>query len=157
MLGYKLLCILCVKNSGLLTEEIDCFRAKPILADPKMGNLPGVRVIKTRPFNCVGVDYCGLFYIKERKYRNRKKIKVHVSVLIYMTIKAIHIEVVDLSMEGFLGTLRRFIFRLGKPQSIYSDNPTNFQGDRNELHELHVLLKSDKFQNEMSVKLALRP
>ena len=132
----------------IIRKCIDLFRAKLILADPKMGNLPGVRVIKTRPFNCVGVDCCGLFYIKEQKYRNRKKIKVHVSVFICMTIKAIHVEVVrDLSTEGFLGTLRRFMSRRGKPQSIYSDNATNFQGARNELHELHVLLKSEKFQN----------
>ena len=66
-----------------------------------------------------------------------------------MTIKAIHIEVVrDLSTEGFLRTFRRFMSRRGKPQSIYSDNATNFEGARNELHELHVLLKSKKFKNE---------
>ena len=57
----------------IIRKCIDCFRAKPILAHSKMGNLLGVRVIEAIPFNCVGVDYCGPFYLKERKYRNRKK------------------------------------------------------------------------------------
>ena len=134
----------------LIRKCINCFRAKPILANPKMGNLPGARVIKTRPFNRVGIDYCGPFYIKERKYRNQRKLKVYVSVFVCMTIKAIHIEVVsDLSTEGFLGALRRFISRRGKPQSIYSDNATNFQGARNELNELHALHKSKLFRDQV--------
>ena len=77
--------------------------------------------IKTRPFNRVGIDYCGPFNIKERKYRNQRRLKVHVSIFVCTTIKAIQIEVVsDLNTEGFLGA-----------QSIYSDNATNFQVARN--------------------------
>lgn len=115
-----------------------------------MGNLPAVRVIKVRPFYHVGIDYCGPFYIKERKYRNQKRIKAYVAVFVCMTIKAIHIEVVsDLSTEGFLGALKRFIARRGKPASIYCDNATNFQGARNELRELYALLKSTEFKTEV--------
>ncbi|XP_033222820.1 uncharacterized protein LOC117176676 [Belonocnema kinseyi] len=67
-----------------------------------------------------------------------------------MIIKAIHIEVVsDLSTEEFLGALQRFIARRGKPQSIYSDNGTNFQGVKGELNKLHELFQSERFKNKI--------
>lgn len=61
---------------------IHCFRTKPKLVEYKMGNLPETRVTQTRPFNRVGIDYCGPFFIKERKYRNKKKIKVYVCIFV---------------------------------------------------------------------------
>ena len=90
----------------IIRKCIYCFRTKTILADPKMGNLPGVRVIKTRAFNCVDVDYCGPLYInKERKYRNRKKIKVYISVFICMTIKATRRKIVEVILLNFRSNL----------------------------------------------------
>ena len=46
-----------------------------------------------------------------------------------MATKAVHIEVVsDLTTEAFIGALKRFTARRGKPSNIYSDNATNFVG-----------------------------
>ncbi|XP_018400958.1 PREDICTED: uncharacterized protein LOC108771320 [Cyphomyrmex costatus] len=65
-----------------------------------------------------------------------------------MTIKAVHLEVVsDLSSEGFIAALRRFIARRGLPQHIFSDNGTNFVGANNKLRELYVLFNSDDHRN----------
>ncbi|GBO43766.1 hypothetical protein AVEN_38343-1, partial [Araneus ventricosus] len=48
--------------------------------------------------------------------------------------KAIHLEIVNsLSTEAFIGALKRFISRRGRPSDIFSDNGTNFVGANNEL------------------------
>lgn len=62
-----------------------------------------------------------------------------------MTIKAIHLEVVsDLSTDGFIAALRRFIARCGIPEHIYSDNGSNFVGANNKLKETYALFNSEK-------------
>ncbi|XP_018359718.1 PREDICTED: uncharacterized protein LOC108758967 [Trachymyrmex cornetzi] len=119
------------------------FAAKTI--EYKMGNLPASRVRAAIPFTQTGVDFCGPFYIKERKFRNRTRIKVYVCVFVCMSIKAIHLEVVsDLTSEGFLAALRRFAARRGVPEHIYSDNGTNFIGANNDLKELYALFNSEE-------------
>lgn len=97
------------------------------------------------PFTNTGVDFCGPFYIKEKKYRNQRRVKVYICVFICMTIKAIHLEVVsDLSSDGFITALRRFTARRGLPKNIYSDNGTNFIGANNQLKEVYALFNSDE-------------
>nr|XP_033320861.1 uncharacterized protein LOC117217400 [Megalopta genalis] len=72
-----------------------------------------------------------------------------------MVTKAVHIELaVDLSTHSFLNSLRRFIARRGKCQSIYSDNGTNFIGARNELRELGILLSSHDHKDRLGEFLA---
>lgn len=94
------------------------------------------------------VDFCGPFYIKKKKYRNRVRIKVYICVFVCMSIKAIHLEVVsDLLTDGFIAALRRFITRQGLPTHIYSDNGTNFVGANNQLRELYGLFNSDKHKD----------
>lgn len=117
----------------------------------KMGNLPSARVREAMPFANTGIDFCGPFYIKEKKYRNRTRVKVYVCVFICMTVKAVHLEVVsDLTTDGFLAALRRFIARRGIPENIYSDNGTNFTGAHNQLKELYALFNSDKHRETIS-------
>ena len=77
-----------------------------------MGDLPAARITESRPFTNVGIDYCGPFYIKERKDRNRRKLKVYVAVVVCLAVKAVHLELVsDLTSEAFIAALRRFIAR----------------------------------------------
>lgn len=68
---------------------IRCFRFHADTTDYKMSNLPKNRVRNTSPFTHTGIDYCGPFYIKEKKYRNRNKIKVYVCVFVCMAVKAV--------------------------------------------------------------------
>jgi len=116
-----------------------------------MGNLPPARVRETIPFFNTGTDFCGPFYIKEKKHRNRTRIKVYVCIFVCMSIKAIHLEVVsDLTSDGFHAALRRFIARRRMPESIYSDNDTNFVGANNQLREKYALLNSDNHKEIIS-------
>lgn len=130
---------------------IRCLRFSANTIEPKMGNLPSVRVREAFPFNNTGVDFCGPFYIKERKFRNRTRIKVYVCVYVCLSIKAVHLEVVsDLSTDGFLAALRRFIARRGLPEHIYSDNGTNFVGANNQLKELYALFNSETHKERIN-------
>ncbi|XP_043604817.1 uncharacterized protein LOC122577554 [Bombus pyrosoma] len=53
-----------------LKECVRCCRANPPPVDYVMGDHPAARITKSRTFTNVGVDYCGPFYVKERKDRN---------------------------------------------------------------------------------------
>lgn len=134
---------------------VRCCRANPPPTDYIMGNLPKARITESRPFSNVGVDYCGPFFIKERKHRNRAKIKVYVAIFVCLAVKAVHIELVsDLTSDAFLAALRRFIARRGFCSNIYSDNGTNFVGANNDLRELRELLKSDDHREKVQSFLA---
>ncbi|XP_078051680.1 uncharacterized protein LOC144477814 [Augochlora pura] len=139
----------------VIRQCIKCFRANPPNTEYMMGNLPKARVNEDRPFNNVGVDYCGPFYIKEKKFRNRGRVKVYVAVFVCLAVKAVHMELVsDMTTEGFLAALRRFIARRGKCQAIHSDNGTNFVGASRELDELYELLNSQEHQKKVDAYLS---
>ncbi|KYN16906.1 hypothetical protein ALC57_10816 [Trachymyrmex cornetzi] len=63
------------------------FRFNSNTVEPKMGNLPIARVSEAIPFSNTGVDFCGPFYMKERKFRNRTRIKIYVCIFVCMYIK----------------------------------------------------------------------
>ncbi|XP_066600991.1 uncharacterized protein [Prorops nasuta] len=127
---------------------IRCSRFRSDMMKYKMGNLPNFRTNPTAPFIHTGIDYCGPFFIKEKKHRNRNKVKAYVCVFICMIMKAVHFEVVSyLTSEGFIAALKRFISRRGIPEHIHSDNGTNFVGANNELKEMHALFNSDNHKN----------
>ncbi|XP_033221084.1 uncharacterized protein LOC117175486 [Belonocnema kinseyi] len=67
-----------------------------------------------------------------------------------MVSKAVHIEfATDLSTEGFLAALRRFIGRRGVPEHIYSDNGTNFVGANKELREIYDFFETEEFKKKI--------
>ncbi|CAK9826223.1 hypothetical protein ANTRET_LOCUS4105 [Anthophora retusa] len=136
---------------------VRCLRGQPPPVNYIMGNLPEARVTESRPFTNVGVDYCGPFYIKERKHRNRTRLKVYVAVFVCLAVKAVHLELVsDLTSQGFIAALRRFIARRGYCKTIHSDNGTNFVGANNELQKLQELIKSDDHNRKVNTFLATR-
>ena len=90
------------------------------------------------------LNYYGTFYGKEKKFRNRTRVKVYVNIFICLTVKAIHLEVVsDMTTGGFVAALKRLIVRIGKTSNIYSNNGKNFLGANNELRILYILLNSE--------------
>ncbi|XP_033218401.1 uncharacterized protein LOC117173863 [Belonocnema kinseyi] len=127
---------------------VTCFKAKPRGANYQMGNLPAERVEFSRPFLNTGVDFCGPLYIKERRYRNIKKIKSYVAVFVCIATKAVHLELVsDLSTIAFIGCLKRFISLRGNIETISSDNGKNFLGANRELKAIYDTAVSE-IQNQ---------
>ncbi|XP_070527735.1 uncharacterized protein [Cardiocondyla obscurior] len=134
----------------IIRSCIRCRRFTPDTITYKMGNLPSSRIQRATPFDNTGIDFCGPFYIKEKKYKNRSRIKVYVCVFVCMVVKAIHLELVsDLSTDGFLAAFRRFTARRGVPSNVYSDNGSNFVGANNEMKALYALLNSDDHKNSI--------
>ena len=140
-----------------IKKYVRCCRANPPSVEYLMGDLPESRITESRPFTNIGVDYCGPFYVKERRDRNRRRVKVYVAIFICLATKAVHIELVsDLTTDAFLAALRRFISRRGHCATILSDNGTNFVGANRELKELHLLLQSDNHQERVQTFLTDR-
>ncbi|XP_017796388.1 PREDICTED: uncharacterized protein LOC108577709 [Habropoda laboriosa] len=134
----------------VLHKCISCCKYNPKTPQYIMGNLPKNRIIQTRPFEAVGIDYCGPFLIKEKKFRNKTKLKCYVVVFVCFATKAIHLELAtDLTTESCLGALKRFVARRGKPRHVYSDNGTNFVGAKNEIIQIRALLLSDEYKNRL--------
>lgn len=119
-----------------------------------MADLPAERVTPAPPFLRVGVDYCGPFQIN---YPNRKRITVkhYAAIFVCLVTKAVHIEMVaDLTTQGFLAALKRFVARRGKPALIMCDNGTNFVGARRQLDDLAALFRNQQSQHSIAVGAA---
>ncbi|XP_039960282.1 uncharacterized protein LOC120774624 [Bactrocera tryoni] len=128
--------------SRIINKCVRCFHVKPKLMEHLMGNLPSERVKCNRAFLTTGVDFCGPFFYKS-DVRNRAPIKCYICIFICFATKAVHLELVkDLATSSFLAALKRFICKRGRPQTIWSDNATNFVGAKNELSELKNLFSS---------------
>ena len=121
------------------------FRAKPRGVDYIMGNLPQEHVTSSQTFLNVGVDYGGTLYIKERRFRNRNKIKVYVAIVVSLSTKAVHLEMVsNLTTESFIACLKRPFSRRGICKTVHSENATNFIGASRGLIDLYKVLQSDQ-------------
>ena len=113
-----------------------------------MGNLPMERITPDHPFNKVGVDYAGPFFVKHGYVT---VVKAYACVFVSLSIKAVHLELVsDLTSDAFISCLRRFIARRGKPSLIMSDKGSNFVGANRWLKELDQFLQLRKTQKEIS-------
>ena len=86
---------------------------------PPMAVWPKEKVSRSTAFAFTGWDY---LFIKEETHK-----KVWVCLFTCITIRAVHLELVDsLSAEQCLMAIRRFIARRGKPMEIILDNATQF-------------------------------
>ncbi|XP_063993414.1 uncharacterized protein LOC135171055 [Diachasmimorpha longicaudata] len=118
----------------IIHKCVNCAKVDPPSINYPMADLPSIRITQANPFTHTGVDYCGPFLIKERRY--------------------LHIELVDdLTSEEFLATLSRFISRHPSCKALYSDNATTFIGANKELKELYALLNDEKHGEFINRKL----
>lgn len=109
-----------------------------------MADLPAVRVSPILPFLNTGVDFCGPFHLRP-PHRKAAPQKCFVAVFVCMSTKATHLELVgDLSTDSFIASLKRFAARRGVPQTIASDNGTNFVGARRTLNEFLQLFRTQQ-------------
>ena len=136
---------------SIVRSCVVCRRQAPKPKPQLMGQLPRERITPDIVFEHVGVDYAGPLYLKRGSIRKPTILKSYVSIFVSMSVKAVHLELVsDLSTESFIGCLRRFIARRGKPASIWSDHGTNFVGANRVLKELYAFLLSKKAEETVS-------
>ncbi|KAL4123429.1 hypothetical protein QTP88_015607 [Uroleucon formosanum] len=134
---------------------VKCFRYKPVVMQPIMGQLPADRVEPARPFLKCGIDFAGPFLIKSSIRRNASLLKGYVCMFVCFTTKAVHIELVgDLSTQAFISALNRFFDRRGKSITIYSDNATNFVGASHKLKEWYDLFQTEQHKKKVEEVLS---
>ncbi|XP_062557335.1 uncharacterized protein LOC134222207 [Armigeres subalbatus] len=121
----------------VVQECTRCVRLKGRLANQLMGNLSPARVLATRSFYLVGIDFTGPLKIKATCVRGVHVMEGYIAVYVCLSTRAVHLEAAgDMSTNTFLGTLKRFISRRGYPSEIWSDNGTNFIGADHTLQDL---------------------
>ncbi|VDM44661.1 unnamed protein product [Toxocara canis] len=113
-----------------------CNRCKRFLggpfALPPMPALPEERTHQARPFQNTGVDYWGPVTVRN----GPDKIKIWVCLFTCLVTRAIHMEIANnLSAIQFLQCLRRFVSRRGWPETLFSDNGTQFTTSAKTLHD----------------------
>ena len=134
-----------------LHKCVTCFKAKAKCSEQLMGSLPKDRVNFSRPFQHVGVDFCGPFYIKQSRLRKTIVSKAYVALFVCFSVKAVHMELLsDLTTENFLASFKRFIFRRGKPTEVYCDNGSTFKGANNQINEHYKFQQSNDHQNKVN-------
>ncbi|GFX10150.1 integrase_H2C2 domain-containing protein [Trichonephila clavipes] len=90
-------------------------------------SLPADRVKDANAFDITGIDLAGPLFTRDGG-------KVWIVLYTCAIYRAIHLEIVSsLSTECFMLSLRRFIARRTRPETIYTDNGTNFVGTNSEL------------------------
>ena len=118
-------------------------RSRTALAEE--AGLPGFRVPSERlaSFSNTGVDAAGPWKVT----RNRGTIKVWVVIFVCLGYKAVHVEVInELSTVSFLQAFQRFTARRGTPQTMLSDNGTNFVGASELLNKM-LAANSEELSN----------
>ncbi|KAJ8043650.1 hypothetical protein HOLleu_10841 [Holothuria leucospilota] len=92
-----------------------------------------------------GVDNFGPMYVKQ----GRSQVRRYGCLFTCMSTRAVHIEIShSLDTDSFLNALRRFVARRGTPEVIFSNNGTNFVGER-ELREGIATFYNEKISKSL--------
>ncbi|XP_038117303.1 uncharacterized protein LOC119769345 [Culex quinquefasciatus] len=140
-----------------------CVRLKGKTASQLMGSLPVTRVMGTRAFAHVGVDYAGPVKVHASCVRGVKTTKGYIVVFVCMATKAVHLELAsDLSTNTFIGALKRFVSRRSHPNEMWSDCGTNFVGADTWLKEIRGALEkhnvaANRFLTNLGIKWVFNP
>ena len=134
-----------------------CQRSYAKTFEQLMGQLPPERLQPASPFIHVGIDYAGPLLVKRGNPRKPTLVKTYVCLFLCFSTKATHLELVsDLTTDAFLAALTQFVARRGVPETILSDNGTNFVGAKNELSDLFSMIQEQQTQDAVHHFSAIR-
>lgn len=112
---------------SILFKCANCRRFHANSSKQQTGIPPEWRLSRSRPFQPVGLDFCGPFFLKPEVDGVSPR-KVYVCLYTCATVRAVHLELTEtLTTKDFLLSFRRFKARRGVPAVIYSDNAKTFQ------------------------------
>lgn len=116
------------KVSTVIYHCVICKRLCGPLSTQKMSNLPPDRLTTDPPFTNVGLDVFGPWFVFSRRTRGSViQNKRWAVIFICLSIRAVHIEVIDsLDTSSFINAFRRFLAIRGPVKTIRSDRGTNF-------------------------------
>ena len=135
----------------------DChyFKRQKVLPKPPiMSELPIERLsVVDQPFAHTGADYFGPLLVKLNKKNraNQAVAKRYAAIFTCLSSHTLHIELAEnLSTDSCILALCRFISRSGYPQSITSDNGTNFVRAQRELSEALRKLHNSRTKDDLN-------
>ena len=106
----------------IIHQCVKCARYGGRSGHQLMAPLPKDRVTITYPFSVSGVDYAGPIILRMKRGRGYKSYKRYMCLFVYLSTKAVHLEVVtDLTSIAFLAALKRFTRRRGVCTKLLSD------------------------------------
>ena len=117
---------------------------------PTMADLPRERLDEhVFPFTHTGVDYFGPFEVKFLQSTKKR----WCCLFTCLTARAVHIEVAQsLDTESCRAAVTRFIARCSYPNTIISDNGTNFVGAASELKAFMNVWDEAKIESDLEQK-----
>ena len=125
-----------------------CQRYQGSTYTPEMGQLPPYRFTSEKAFDISGIDFAGPITVRAFRARGKIGMKSYIAVIVCMTTKAVHLELVfSLNSESLIMALKRFIARRGRCSHLHSDNGRNFVGCDRAMKETRSLLK-ETVENE---------
>ncbi|GBN65960.1 hypothetical protein AVEN_145908-1 [Araneus ventricosus] len=132
---------------------IVCCRLNAKPSNPKMGDLPAIRITKARPFDRDGVNFAGSLITKCQHIRKVTEFKSYICLFTCAATRAVHLKLVSsLYTEKLLAAFRRFIARRRHPSEILSDNGSNFIGSANYLKQLFKLVRQPQVQDFLTLR-----
>lgn len=131
-----------------------CTTCKKLFGPPAsqpFAPLPKERITLTRPFDNVGIDFAGPLYYTTSYTEVLQK--SYLMIVTCAAVRAVHLELLpNMTTEGCLMGLRRFVARRGIPSCILSDNAKTFRRAALELNEVGNLVDDEAVQGFLSQK-----
>ena len=140
-------------------ERVTCRRLYAAPAVQKMADLQPPERLQpgTAPFQYVGLDFVGPFFVKQ----GRSEVKQYGCVFTCFTTRAVHIEkLVSLETDAFINGFLWFVARRGSPVNLWSDNGTNLVGAKSALSKSLKNMGRDhivRFARRMMVEWVFNP
>uniref|UniRef100_A0A1B0D864 Integrase catalytic domain-containing protein n=1 Tax=Phlebotomus papatasi TaxID=29031 RepID=A0A1B0D864_PHLPP len=131
-------------RKALKQIQMDCITCQKARSQPNvpiMGQIPEERLsAHVHPFTHTGCDFFGPLYVKT----GRSEVKRYGAIFTCLTTRAIHLELCEnLTTDSCILAIRRFMARRGEPETILSDNGTNFKGAEREIRQSLAEIKHD--------------
>jgi hypothetical protein len=133
----------------IIHKCVKCRLARKAADPPQMGEIPEARLACfKRPFSQCGIDMFGPLYVTVGRRREKR----YGVIMTCMTTRAIHLELsANISADSTIMAIRRMAARRGWPETMHSDNGTNFHGAEKELCQAMKKLETNvEFQNELA-------
>ena len=119
----------------VLSACVTCQRLRGKPMTQLMADLPPERVCESAPFEHVGVDVFGPYYVYDGKSTRRTlgSKKVFVMLVNCLASRAVHLEALEgMDTASMMNALRRFFSIRGLCKTMYSDHGSNFIGVLNQ-------------------------
>lgn len=131
-------------RKALKQIQMDCITCQKARSQPNvpiMGQIPEERLsAHVHPFTHTGCDFFGPLYVKS----GRSEVKRYGAIFTCLTTRAIHLELCEnLTTDSCILAIRRFMARRGEPETILSDNGTNFKGAEREIRQSLAEIEHD--------------